>query len=72
VSASSIQLDRKIRYRAEPKTVLAIKHLRDEFHAAMATKMRGRQLSARQQQWFDLGLRYIATEEQEEPSLVVA
>lgn len=67
-----MQLDRKIRFRVEPKTALAIKRLREQFHTAMGSRMRGKPLTSKQQEWFDLGLRYLATGQwDEEQSIVV-
>lgn len=61
LSASSFQIDRKIKYRIEPKTLLAIKLLRERLAAAMIVRMRGKPMSERQQRWFDLGLKCITT-----------
>lgn len=57
--ASSVQIDRKIRFLVEPKSALAIKRLREQFHLAMSSRMRGRQMSERQREWFELGLKCI-------------
>jgi len=61
IFASSLQVDRKIRYHVEPKSALAIKLLREQFASAMSTRLRGKSLSERQEKWFDLGLICLRT-----------
>lgn len=71
LSANSLQIDKKLRYRIDPKSALAVKLLRDRFAAAMATRLRGRPLTERQEQWFALALQCIAADGQKEGQDVV-
>ncbi|WVN88411.1 uncharacterized protein L203_103620 [Cryptococcus depauperatus CBS 7841] len=68
VSASSLILDRKIKYHIQPKLSIAIKHIREQFAQAMSQRFRGRKLTAEQQEWLDLGIKYLimGIEEQKE------
>lgn len=61
MSASSLQLDRKVRYRVSPKTAMAIKVLREHFAQTMSARFRGKPLSDQQEIWFDLGLKCLVT-----------
>jgi len=61
ISASSFQIDRKVRYKIEPKTALAIKRLREQFAAALSTRLRGKRLNEEQEKWFELGLECLKT-----------
>jgi len=61
LSASSLQIDRKIRYQILPKTALAVKRLREQFSVAMSTRLRGRGLNDIQEKWFELGLECLKT-----------
>ncbi|ORY32822.1 P-loop containing nucleoside triphosphate hydrolase protein [Naematelia encephala] len=61
LSASLLQLDRKIRYRVEPKTAMAIKVLRENFALAMSARLSGKALSEVQEKWFELGLKCLMT-----------
>jgi ATP-dependent RNA helicase DHX29 len=72
VSAPSIQVDRKIRYRSDPKTALAIKILREQFHATISAQMRGKTMTSKKLEWFELGLRFIDVVQEAAPALVVA
>ncbi|KAK4689978.1 ATP-dependent RNA helicase DHX29, partial [Tremellales sp. Uapishka_1] len=60
-SASSFQIDRKIRYHVQPKTAMAFKLLRERFALAMSMKMRGKPLSGSSDRWFRLGLDCLTT-----------
>ena len=61
LSASSLQLDRKIRYLVSPKTAIAIKRLREQFSAAMSARLRGKAFTEGQERWFELGVRCLRT-----------
>jgi ATP-dependent RNA helicase DHX29 len=68
MSASSLQLDRKVRFHLPAKAAIALKILRDQFAAAMSIKMRGKSLSPLQERWFALALEYLASGVHDEPS----
>ncbi|BEJ01119.1 hypothetical protein CcaverHIS631_0509760 [Cutaneotrichosporon cavernicola] len=71
LSASSMQIDRKLRFQVDPRSALALKHLRDQLASSMATRFRGRSLSDRQSQWFELALKCLATGVYEDQQTVV-
>jgi ATP-dependent RNA helicase DHX29 len=71
LSAASMQIDRKLRFQVEPKSALALKYLRDQLASSMATRLRGRSLSDRQSEWFELALKCIATGVYEDQQTVV-
>ncbi|KZV88269.1 P-loop containing nucleoside triphosphate hydrolase protein [Exidia glandulosa HHB12029] len=54
--AESVALDRKIRFRASPKTNLAVKYLREQLSSILAALMRGRALTETQQRWYELAV----------------
>lgn len=66
-----MQIDRKLRFQIDPKSALALKHLRDQLTSSMATRFRGRQLPSRQTEWFELALRCLATGVYEDQQTVV-
>lgn len=66
-----MQIDRKLRFQVDPKSALALKYLRDQLAAAMAVRLRGRQLSGRQLEWFDLAMKCLATGPYEDQQTVV-
>ncbi|WRT66497.1 uncharacterized protein IL334_003456 [Kwoniella shivajii] len=70
VSASSLHLDRKIRFNISPKSAIAIKLLREQFAAAMSTRLRGKKLSENQEKWFDLGLKCLKVQVNEDEARV--
>ena len=67
VAASSLIIDRKIRYQLPPKTASAFKVLRDRFASAMSTRMKGKELDETSENWFKLGIECIAMEVDKEP-----
>ncbi|KAK8864514.1 hypothetical protein IAR55_001764 [Kwoniella newhampshirensis] len=60
IPASFFHLDRKIRYNISPKTLLALKKLREQFAQAMTSRLRGKQMNEKQEKWFGLGLRCLS------------
>lgn len=66
-----MQIDRKLRFRVDPKTALALRHLRDHLSSAMAMRLRGKPLSSRQQEWFELALKCLGTSLYEDQQTVV-
>ncbi len=66
-----MQIDRKLRFQVDPKSALALKYLRDQLASSMATRLRGRSLSDRQSEWFELALKCIATGVYEDQQTVV-
>lgn len=58
--ASSLQIDRRVRFQADPKTLIAIKRMREQLASALAIRLKGRVLSPRQSEWFELGLSCLA------------
>ncbi|OCF41878.1 DEAH box polypeptide 36 [Kwoniella heveanensis CBS 569] len=71
ISASSLQLDRKIRYHVAPKTAIAIKVLREQFAQVMSVRLRGKVLTEKQEKWFALGLKCLQVPEDEGPRVGV-
>ncbi|CAK9781148.1 P-loop containing nucleoside triphosphate hydrolase protein [Cutaneotrichosporon oleaginosum] len=71
LSAASMQIDRKLRFQVDPKSALALKYLRDQLASAMAARLRGRSLTQRQSQWFELALECLATGVYEEQQTVI-
>ncbi|WVQ72381.1 hypothetical protein IAR50_001933 [Cryptococcus sp. DSM 104548] len=61
ISASSLIIDRRIKYHVAPKTALAIKLIREQFASVMSMRLRGKALSNSQKAWFDLGLKCLVT-----------
>ncbi|ODN94181.1 DEAH box polypeptide 36 [Cryptococcus wingfieldii CBS 7118] len=59
ISASSLIIDRRIKYNVAPKTALAIKLIREQFASVMSMRLRGKTLSNSQRTWFDLGLKCL-------------
>nr|XP_019011047.1 DEAH box polypeptide 36 [Kwoniella pini CBS 10737]OCF49828.1 DEAH box polypeptide 36 [Kwoniella pini CBS 10737] len=73
ITASSLHIDRKIRYHVSPKSAIAIKLLREQFALAMSTRLRGKKLTEIQEKWFELGmksLRVVVNEEEARVGLV--
>nr|XP_018262834.1 DEAH box polypeptide 36 [Kwoniella dejecticola CBS 10117]OBR84992.1 DEAH box polypeptide 36 [Kwoniella dejecticola CBS 10117] len=70
ISASSLHIDRKIRYHVWPKSAIAIKLLREQFALAMSTRLRGKKLTESQEKWFELGMRSLRVAENEEEARV--
>nr|XP_019046467.1 DEAH box polypeptide 36 [Kwoniella bestiolae CBS 10118]OCF25397.1 DEAH box polypeptide 36 [Kwoniella bestiolae CBS 10118] len=70
IPASSLHLDRKIRYHVSPKTAIAIKLLREQFAAAMSTRLRGKKLTVSQEKWFELGMKCLRVAVNEEEARV--
>lgn len=59
--ASFLQIDRKLRYRVEPRTLVALKWLREKMALATASRMRSKPLSPGLEKWFDLGLKCLVS-----------
>ncbi|OCF60762.1 DEAH box polypeptide 36 [Kwoniella mangroviensis CBS 10435] len=70
IPASSLHLDRKIRYHVSPKTAIAIKLLREQFAAAMSTRLRGKKSTEGQERWFELGMKCLRVAVNEEEARV--
>ena len=49
-------MDRKIKFQFAPKTVVALKYLREQVASIMATWMRSKPLSAEQEKWNELAM----------------
>ncbi|WVR06931.1 hypothetical protein IAU60_003967 [Kwoniella sp. DSM 27419] len=71
ISASSLYLDRKIRYHVVPKTAIAIKLLREQFAQVMAVRLRGKKPTDEQERWFELGLKCLKLAEEDGPRVGV-
>lgn len=73
VAAGSFLIDRRVRYQTQPKSALAMKRLRAELGGIMATRLRGKNLTARQERWFQMGIECLKTGlwDTEEPSVGV-
>ena len=61
IAAGSLILDRRLRYRVDGKTSVALSILRDKLAQAMSAKMRGRALSEKQEAWFQVGVDCLNT-----------
>lgn len=67
--ASTVVIDRKIKFNMPPLTILAMQRLRTEFAAGVSQRMASIPLTPEQGKWFELGLKCImktVEEEQEE------
>lgn len=62
LAASSLQLDRKIKHFVAPKTLLALKHLRAQLSSILATRMRGKEMTAEQLAWWELAMELLGRE----------
>jgi len=73
VSSSSAQIDKRLTYRIDPKSAVALKLLRSQVARIMSSKMRGKAMTESQKKWFELGMEYIMTEpnEEEPPGLAI-
>lgn len=49
--SDSAFIDRKIKFRIPPKTNIALKHLRNQVNAVLATQLRGKPLTESQMLW---------------------
>ncbi|KAG8927158.1 hypothetical protein FRC02_008427 [Tulasnella sp. 418] len=55
--ADSVFIDRnKIKFKAMPKTNIALKHLREQLASILATRMRGKELTESQKKWNDIAM----------------
>ncbi len=64
-------MDRKLRFEIPPRTLLALRALREGFSAALAQWMRGRALTAEQRAWWEMGLKCLRTPDKEEQVAVL-
>lgn len=55
----TMTIDRKIRYRANPKTSVALKYLRARLATILAAKFRDRELTSQEQKWYDVAMRVL-------------
>ena len=62
LSASSLQLDRKLKLLVPPKTLVALKHLRAQLNAVVATRMRGKEVTEVQAEWWRLAMEMLGRE----------
>jgi len=54
--ADSVIVDRKVRFRVDPKTSIALKYLRDNIGTTLASRFRGDQLGTAQISWQDIAM----------------
>ncbi|KAJ9092668.1 hypothetical protein QFC21_006733 [Naganishia friedmannii] len=64
--ASSVILDRKIKFNMPPITILALQRLRTEFANCLSQRMASIPLDPEQEKWFELGLKCIMKTVEEE------
>ncbi|KAJ9118123.1 hypothetical protein QFC22_004024 [Naganishia vaughanmartiniae] len=64
--ASSVVLDRKIKFNMPPVTILALQRLRTEFANCLSQRMASIPLDPEQEKWFELGLKCIMKTVEEE------
>ena len=62
LTASSLQLDRKLKLLVPPKTLIALKHLRAQLSLVVATRMRGKEMSGVQAEWWALAMEMLGRE----------
>ncbi|KAG8906193.1 hypothetical protein FRB99_007409 [Tulasnella sp. 403] len=60
--AESGVIDRKIKYRFAPKTVVALKYLRTHLISTMSQQMRAKPVVNMQDDWFDIAVELLKTE----------
>lgn len=65
--ADSVFIDRKVRFRLEPKTSVALKFLRNNLGQLLATQFRGRPLTESQAIWEELALRILGHIKPQDP-----
>ncbi|KAI0082174.1 P-loop containing nucleoside triphosphate hydrolase protein [Panus rudis PR-1116 ss-1] len=72
--ADMVQIDRKIRYRIDPKTGIALKHLRNALGRTLATQFRAKPLTESQVLWNDLAFKalgHVKDREEEQTSTTI-
>lgn len=52
-----------------PKTLVALKHLRAQLGAIVATRMRGKEMTSVQAEWWGLAMEMLGREKVPEPEL---
>lgn len=67
IPASTLHIDRGIRYQIHPRTALALKALRQRTAAVMTTLMKGKTLDATGQRWFELAIQCLAMRTDDTP-----
>ncbi|KAL5535622.1 hypothetical protein ACEPAF_3716 [Sanghuangporus sanghuang] len=65
--ANTVIIDRKIRYRLNPKTSITLKYLRSNLTTNLAAQFRGKVLTEQQQKWKELAMRVLSKMKVEEP-----
>ncbi|KAF8584485.1 P-loop containing nucleoside triphosphate hydrolase protein [Ramaria rubella] len=66
LSSETVMLDRKIKFRVGPKACAALRHLRDQFTAILALKMRRMPITEAQERWYSLALTVLGRTTPEE------
>ena len=54
--ANSLSIDRKIRFRVDPKVNIALKILRNQLAANLSQQLKGKRLEGTQPQWQELAM----------------
>jgi ATP-dependent RNA helicase DHX29 len=72
LAALSLQLDRKLKLFVPPKMLIALKHLRTNLDAILSIKMRGKEISKEQEEWWDLALEVVGREKATGEDLIAA
>ncbi|RXK37048.1 hypothetical protein M231_05636 [Tremella mesenterica] len=65
IPSSSLIIDRKLRYRLPPKTLVAVRILRDRLNQAMNLRFRGKELSEGLERWLVLGMECLMVDVEE-------
>ncbi|KAJ3558034.1 hypothetical protein NM688_g1149 [Phlebia brevispora] len=60
LTSNSVLVDRKIRYRLEPKTNVALKYLRNQLGLLLAAQFRGESLANSQVPWHDIAITILS------------
>ena len=68
--ANSLSIDRKIRFRVDPKVNIALKILRNQLAANLSQQLKGKRLEGTQPQWQELAMMVLGKVKFEEEEWV--